>query len=115
MDAKVDWIKQEGRWDETDISVFTKWYLGQLHRKDSPLHDGPPLSKADVMQIVKDASFDPPGAQLDTECTYTKNSFYIPPCMRKKVNGWLQVLNRAFMPAEEKEKKTSSGKTFTRK
>ena len=35
--------------------------------------------------------------------------------MRKKVNGWLQVLNRAFMPAEEKEKKTSSGKTFTRK
>jgi actin related protein 2/3 complex, subunit 2 len=34
--------------------------------------------------------------------------------MRKKVNGWMQVLNRA-MPDVETEKKTSSGKTFVRK
>mmetsp|Transcript_1875 Transcript_1875/g.8345 ORF Transcript_1875/g.8345 Transcript_1875/m.8345 type:complete len:312 (-) Transcript_1875:98-1033(-) len=35
--------------------------------------------------------------------------------MRSKVASWLQVLNRATMDDETKEKKTSSGKTFTRK
>lgn len=34
--------------------------------------------------------------------------------MRKKVNGWMQVLNRA-MPDIESEKKTAGGKTFVRK
>ena len=34
--------------------------------------------------------------------------------MRKKVSGWMQVLNRA-MPDVETEKKTAAGKTFTRK
>ena len=34
--------------------------------------------------------------------------------MRKKVVGWLQVLNRA-VPEVETEKKTAAGKTFTRK
>ena len=34
--------------------------------------------------------------------------------MRKKVVGWLKVLNRA-VPEVEKEKKTAAGKTFTRK
>jgi actin related protein 2/3 complex subunit 2 len=34
--------------------------------------------------------------------------------MRKKVVGWLKVLNRAI-PETEKEKKTAAGKTFTRK
>lgn len=36
--------------------------------------------------------------------------------MRRKVSSWLQVLNRAVMTGDvEKEKKTASGKTFTRK
>lgn len=34
--------------------------------------------------------------------------------MRKRVAGWLQVLNRAI-PEQETEKKTSAGKTFVRK
>eukprot|EP01041_Mallomonas_annulata_P009037 gene9037-18716_t len=34
--------------------------------------------------------------------------------MRKKVDGWMQVLNRA-MPEVEHEKKTITGRTFTRK
>lgn len=34
--------------------------------------------------------------------------------MRKRVAGWMQVLNRAF-PEVETEKKTVTGKTFTRK
>jgi len=34
--------------------------------------------------------------------------------MRKRVAGWLQVLNRSI-PAKETEKKTSAGKTFVRK
>lgn len=34
--------------------------------------------------------------------------------MRKRVAGWMQVLNRA-VPEVETEKKTSSGKTFSRK
>lgn len=34
--------------------------------------------------------------------------------MRKRVAGWMQVLNRAI-PAEEHEKKTAAGKTFVRK
>jgi actin related protein 2/3 complex subunit 2 len=34
--------------------------------------------------------------------------------MRKRVAGWLQVLNRA-MPEVETEKKTATGKTFSRK
>lgn len=34
--------------------------------------------------------------------------------MRKRVAGWLQVLNRA-VPVIESEKKTASGKTFSRK
>ena len=36
--------------------------------------------------------------------------------MRRKVRGWLQVLNRAALSSgEPKEKKTISGRTFTRK
>ena len=36
--------------------------------------------------------------------------------MRRKVRGWLQVLNRATLSSEApKEKKTISGRTFTRK
>ena len=36
--------------------------------------------------------------------------------MRRKVRGWLQVLNRAALASEApKEKKTISGRTFTRK
>ena len=36
--------------------------------------------------------------------------------MRKRVEGWLQVLNRAIpASSNENEKKTSTGKTFTRK
>eukprot|EP01034_Spumella_vulgaris_P024195 gene24195-30514_t len=34
--------------------------------------------------------------------------------MRKRVAGWMQVLNRA-MPEVESEKKTAAGKTFSRK
>jgi len=34
--------------------------------------------------------------------------------MRKKVAGWMQVLNRAI-PEVESEKKTMAGKTFVRK
>jgi actin related protein 2/3 complex subunit 2 len=34
--------------------------------------------------------------------------------MRKRVAGWMQVLNRA-LPDVEGEKKTAAGKTFTRK
>ena len=34
--------------------------------------------------------------------------------MRKQVSGWLQVLNRA-MPETDQEKKTVTGRTFTRK
>ena len=36
--------------------------------------------------------------------------------MRRKVRGWLQVLNRASLSSDApKEKKTISGRTFTRK
>jgi actin related protein 2/3 complex subunit 2 len=36
--------------------------------------------------------------------------------MRRKVRGWLQVLNRAALASEApREKKTISGRTFTRK
>ena len=36
--------------------------------------------------------------------------------MRRKVNGWIQIINRAIMTSEKpKDMKTSSGKTFTRK
>ena len=36
--------------------------------------------------------------------------------MRRKVNGWIQIVNRAIMTSEKpKDMKTSSGKTFTRK
>jgi hypothetical protein len=34
--------------------------------------------------------------------------------MRKRVAGWMQVLNRA-VPEVETEKKTATGKTFERK
>lgn len=34
--------------------------------------------------------------------------------MRKRVAGWMQILNRA-MPEQETEKKTAAGKSFTRK
>lgn len=44
------------------------------------------------------------------KCTKT----YLQMRMRKRVAGWLQVLNRA-MPEVETEKKTAAGKTFTRK
>lgn len=39
---------------------------------------------------------------------------YLQMRMRKRVAGWIQVLNRA-MPEVETEKKTAAGKTFTRK
>jgi actin related protein 2/3 complex subunit 2 len=39
---------------------------------------------------------------------------YLQMRMRKRVTGWLQVLNRA-VPEVETEKKTATGKTFTRK
>lgn len=39
---------------------------------------------------------------------------YLHARMRKKVDGWMQVLHRA-MPEVEQEKKTAAGKTFTRK
>jgi actin related protein 2/3 complex subunit 2 len=36
--------------------------------------------------------------------------------MRRKVRAWLQILNKAIMPSNiEREKKTVSGRTFTRK
>jgi len=36
--------------------------------------------------------------------------------MRRKVRGWLQLINRAFLKSEiEREKKTITGRTFTRK
>ena len=36
--------------------------------------------------------------------------------MRRKVRGWLQVLNRAALASDQaREKKTISGRTFTRK
>lgn len=36
--------------------------------------------------------------------------------MRRKVNAWIQIVNRAIMTSEKpREMKTSSGKTFTRK
>ena len=36
--------------------------------------------------------------------------------MRRKVNSWIQIVNRAIMTADKpKDMKTSSGKTFTRK
>jgi hypothetical protein len=36
--------------------------------------------------------------------------------LRRKVRQWLQVLNRAFLSSSTaKEKKTISGRTFTRK
>ena len=36
--------------------------------------------------------------------------------MRRKVNSWIQIINRAIMTADKpKDMKTSSGKTFTRK
>ena len=36
--------------------------------------------------------------------------------MRRKVNAWIQIVNRAIMTSEKpKDMKTSSGKTFTRK
>lgn len=44
------------------------------------------------------------------KCTKT----YLQMRMRKRVAGWIQVLNRA-MPEIETEKKTAAGKTFTRK
>lgn len=44
------------------------------------------------------------------KCTKT----YLQMRMRKRVAGWLQVLNRA-VPEVETEKKTAAGKTFTRK
>lgn len=39
---------------------------------------------------------------------------YLHARMRKKVDGWMQVIQRA-MPEVEQEKKTATGKTFTRK
>ena len=44
------------------------------------------------------------------KCTKT----YLQMRMRKRVAGWLQVLNRA-VPTTETEKKTATGKTFIRK
>lgn len=35
--------------------------------------------------------------------------------MRKRVAGWMLVLNRAVPEYENTEKKTAAGKTFTRK
>jgi len=36
--------------------------------------------------------------------------------MRRKVRSWLQIINKAFMPSElGREKKTITGRTFTRK
>jgi actin related protein 2/3 complex subunit 2 len=35
--------------------------------------------------------------------------------MRKRVVGWMQVLNRALPDLEGGEKKTAGGKTFVRK
>mmetsp|Transcript_19509 Transcript_19509/g.61085 ORF Transcript_19509/g.61085 Transcript_19509/m.61085 type:complete len:319 (+) Transcript_19509:656-1612(+) len=36
--------------------------------------------------------------------------------MRRKVRGWLQLINRAFLKSDvEREKKTITGRTFTRK
>lgn len=45
------------------------------------------------------------------KCTKT----YLHMRMRKRVAGWMQVLNRAIPEKEEGEKKTMTGKTFTRK